>query len=230
MGHWDNLRFPLVFSPHSQDTHTQETMKRRNSVTHAAQVVAALHAIQSGEAKSKTEAAAQAGIGTTALTPGILANTAKNPIIRQLVKTDPLDITAEVDGKRVSMREALAKGAESSVRTLATLAERNGQLSKAEQEQVRQCKTWLDLCRTMGMFREMDAPALPGELQAIRGENDDGPDHGSVEWYLLHGNTHEQPAGLMRVLPAPGETLEDQAVAKTGKVGVKPFQPERSTP
>lgn len=200
-------------------------MKRRNTTTHAAQVVAALHAMGSGEAKSKTEAAQQAGISTSALKPSILANTSKNPLLRSLVRTDPLDITAEIDGKRVSMREALAKGAESSVRTLATLAERNGQLSKTEQEQVRQCKTWLDLCRTLGMFREMDAQPLPGELQAIRAEDDDGPDQGSVEWYLLHANTHEQPPGGMRVLPADTIPSQTEDVANAGKVGDKPFQP-----
>lgn len=199
----------------------------RNTVTHAAGVVAALHAMQSGEAANKTEAAQKAGIHPGSLQPGALARVSRNPLMRSLVKTDPLDITAEIEGKRVSMREALSKGAESAVRTLGTLAPRLGTLNKAETEQVRQCKMWLDLARNMGLFREMDAPTLPGELSGlINGDEEHGPDEGSVEWYLLHGNTHAQPPGLLTVVPSTNPIpSQPEDVAKDGKEGDKPCQP-----
>lgn len=201
-------------------------MKRRNTITHAASVVAALHSIQTGDSLSKTEAARKTGISENALKPAQLANTARNPLLRSLVRTDPLDITAEFEGKRVSMREALSRGAESSVATLASLAKKVGKLDKAETEQLRQCKMWLDLSRQMGMFRDMDAPALPGELAAIQNEDDDhSPDEGSVDWYLMHGNTHAQPPGLLRVIPSTDPIpSQPEGDAKTGKEGDKPFQ------
>jgi hypothetical protein len=207
-------------------------MKRRNTVTHAAKVVAALHALQSGKADSKRVAAEQAGISTTALTPQVLANTSRNPLLRSLIRCDPLDITADVDGKRVSMREALSKGAESSVRTLARLSQRNGELTKAEQEQVRQCKTWLDLCRNMGMFREMDAPTLPGELAGVAqaDEDDDSPEIGSVEWYLMDTSRHAQPDGLRVIPDASAIPLQDQGITQSGKEGDKPFHAQAAQP
>lgn len=200
-----------------------ERKRRRannNSTTQAAVVIAALEAIQTGEAKTKTDAAQQAGTSTAALKPSRLAAIARNPIFRSLIRTDPLDISTEVtraDGSkgRVSMREALSQGATRVVAKMAALQENIGEWTKEQRETFAQCEKWLGCCRAMGLFRDGEGPPLPADLMGAGAAE---PEHGQ-EWWMQDTTRHEQPPGLLTVLP-PSEPapVEDQATKHAGNV------------
>lgn len=200
-----------------------DTKKKRpnnNSTTQAAVVIAALTALETGAAKTKVEAAALAGTSSTALSPARLAIVARNPLLRSMVRTDPLDISTEVtrdDGSkgRISLREALSQGATRVVAKMAELQAKVGEWTKEQRETFAQCEKWLAVCRSMGLFKDGEGPPLPADLA---GAQHDEPQQGQ-EWWMQHTNTHEQPPGLLTVLP-PSEPAppEDQPTTHAGNV------------
>lgn len=194
--------------------------RKPNSHAHAAQVTAAMLALQDGLTTSKRAAAAKGGTSPSSLRPAQLgALAAANPAVRRLFKTEALDITAEVereDGSkaRVSMREALSRGAEKCVANLARLSKDVGTLDKAGREVLAQSERWLRMCRDMGLFRSDQGPALPGELAGT-----DPPNTASVEWWLADMRKNGQSPGLLTVVPDPeGKTLETERATDAGNV------------
>lgn len=194
--------------------------RRNNSHAHAAAVAGSLLALQNGTAKTKRDAAAANGTNTAALKPSRLSALAMaNPQIRALFRSDALEITAEIereDGSkaRVSMREALSRGAEKCVANLARLSKDVGTLDKAGREVLAQSERWLRMCRDMGLFRSDQGPALPGELAGT-----DPPNTASVEWWLADMRKNGQSPGLLTVLPEPeGKTLETEEQAPASNV------------
>ena len=187
--------------------------KGSNSTTQTAVTIAALLAMQDGTHKTKKAAAEAAGTSPSALKPAQLARTATNPLFRRLLRSDPLDITAEHEGKRVSMREAMSKGAEKCVEVLARCSKKVGDMDKVEREAFAQADKWLKLCKELGLFREGEGPALPGDLAGH-----EGPEVGG-EWWMQDTTRHEQPPGLLTVLPANGESSpECEPVTMDGNV------------
>lgn len=190
----------------------------QNSTTQTAVVIAALTALQDGDAKTKKEAAAQAGTSVSALTPASLARVAKNPLFRAFLKTHALDISSEItraDGSkaRVSMREALSQGATRCVAKMADLQAKVGDWTPLERETFRQCEKWLMCCKAMGLFRDADSTPLPADLA-----NNQEPQTGG-EWWMQDTTRHEQPPGLLTVLPREGEIpSQAQPVTTAGNV------------
>lgn len=199
---------------------TRSKRANNNSTTQAASVIAALTALEQGEAKTKKDAAAAAGTSTTALKPSRLATIARNPILRALIRTDPLDISAEIsraDGSkaRVSMREVLSQGATRVVQKMADLQAKVGDWTKAERETFQQCEKWLSTCRAMGLFRDGEGPPLPADLM----NGGAAEPESSIEWWLQDTTRHDQPPGLLTVLPASkGEAPEDEGTKHAGNV------------
>lgn len=128
----------------------------------------ALAMLSDGRAKSKEDAAKQAGINPCMLKPAALARfVTSNPIGRQIARDCPnvLAITEKIAGKSVSMQEALSTGARSSLRILARLGKRIGKLDDDERKHLRDARSWLEMSKSLGLFAPAEPLALPAELQ-----------------------------------------------------------------
>jgi hypothetical protein len=179
----------------------------------------AMGLLHSGKAGSKKDAAALAGTHQTSLKPQRLsALIAANPALSGLIRSSPLDLTADVtrDGKtcRVSMREALSEGATNCVRVIAELAPLIGKLTKEQERTYQQASRWLTMCKQIGLFGDNEGATLPGELQHLGETTTKG-----VEWWRAHHNRQDMGARMITVIPSPSENpVEAEGQASAGKV------------
>lgn len=114
-----------------------------------------------GRAKSKQDAAAKAGLHHTALTPHRLGR--HMPLAQS--GAPALAITTDVDGKKVSLAEALSGGVKTAVGILQKAGHRLGKISKVERQRIKDAKMWLEMAKSMGLFAPPEPLALPAELQ-----------------------------------------------------------------
>lgn len=167
----------------------QKRAGSRNTLVQTARVVHALTDLAGGKVSGKAEAAQRAGISVSSLTPQHLANTLSSNHARSLLSIDPLDVTAEYEGKRVSLRQVLSQGMEGAIRTIAEKQAKVGKLNREERESLKQAKDWLDMCRSNGLWKEPVAAGLPIAPREVPAEDEEG----SAEWYLRNMHSHKAP-------------------------------------
>lgn len=188
--------------------------------THLAQVITGMMAMAEGKAVNKGQAAQMAGTSPTSLRPVRLAAlAARSPALQSLLRTDALEITAEItreDGskRRVSMRDALSTGAENCVRILGELAPRVGSLTKEEERRYGQASRWLAMCRQMGLFGDNEGATLPSELRTVTPGEGATPDHFRTDGLM------ERMAGRMLTVLSEPETIpiDVETIAPAGNV------------
>lgn len=176
-----------------------EKHKRRgttNTLVHTARVIHAMTDLAAGKVSGKREAAEKHGLGPTALNPSHVHSVLQSHHAPVLLSIDPLDVTGSVEGKRMSLRDALAGGMEAAIATIGTLRAKIGKLTKVERESLNQAKDWLRMCRENGLWKTpINAPNGGGLMPIAPREPQDHEVEGSAPWYLKDMRANSQPEG-----------------------------------
>lgn len=168
----------------------------RNTLVQASRVIQAVTNLATGKAKSKQQAAEQAGVSVSALLPGHLATVFSSHHASSLLSIDPLDVTGLVEGKRMSLREALSGGMESAISTIGTLRAKVGKLSKDEREALSQAERWMRMCRENGLWKTpLAAPTGNAGMPIAPREQQEHEIEGSAPWYLRDMSRHQPRDG-----------------------------------
>lgn len=177
----------------------------RNTLVQASRVLQAVTSLATGKAKTKAHAAQLAGVSPQALMPSNLATVLNSHHVSGLLSLDPLDVTGLVEGKRMSLRDALSGGMESAISTIGTLRAKVGKLSKDEREALTQAERWLKMCRENGLWRTPVNVPAGGIMPIAPREPEEHEIEGSAPWYLRDMSRHQPKEGSTELggIPAP---------------------------
>lgn len=153
-------------------------------------IARALLHIANGDGKGV--AASKAGLNPATLKPPSLTKASANPIVRSLSTSSPLDLVAQIDGRKVSLREAISRAITAALVTVYELGDKRDK-TRDERAQMADAYRAIEFGKSMGLFKEPHITPLPAEVQRQDGEPVvTGPEPYTEEWAATHG-WWEQP-------------------------------------